>query len=983
MASLIPFQIGLKLMGLAFGISKKLRKEIYNPSINYAFNNRIQIRTMDGTANIWIEFKNGKMRSGTGPIDHPDLVLEYSSKDIMANAIKYTPDISLDLLLSGDLEFVGNMATLGKFSYLTTIFPKKVKRPLSPSFPPQTRITEEQAAIKKIDNEVLGRQVDAVKYLADPYLGKLSISDFPWLLERKNRFFTERAEVCTERAKNLTDFFVAEGFENRKDGQPWDASLRNGLALKHVLAMKAPVIHEGDLLPGSTTSKRLGVQLFPEFGAVMLWPELHTVHARPLNPYIISEDDKAILNEYVYPFWIDRNIREYTRKKYGNALCQRIDDKFAYYFMWKTQAISHTIPNWSTLLSKGIGGIIADIDEKAAGAKDGDGRAAFYAGAKAALEGILAYTRNLHKEAQRQVDELQARNDPALAGAIENLYNILHMLDVVPEHPARSFREAITAIWIVWVALHNENMNAGLSLGRLDQVLYPYFEHDMKIASSLAARELAIKEAITLIGAFYLKCGDHLPLVPNVGNKLFGGSSSDQALTLGGITPSGENAVNDLTYMFLKVTEMLSIRDPNVNARYHVDKNSPEYLRRLLEVNINTTATPSIHNDKVMIDTLVSRGFALEDARDWAATGCVEPTMIGRHFGHTNCMLCNLVAPLEVLMNGGRHPRFHYPINENLTPAFTAANFPTFDALLGGYKSQLAFLIAKSIEINNMYGTVHQEIKPTPLLSSLIDGAIEKGKDVVHGSARYNSSGVAMVALVDVVDSLMALKKVVYEWKKIDLDQFKVVLERDFTGEGDKAILEHIKRVPKFGSNDPEVNKLAKELIAFINEEYARAKNYRGGNYLVGFWSMSNHTAFGKLSGTMPSGRLRGKAFTPGITPAPGSSDQLLDNIKTVASLDAKLFSNNIAFNVKLVPSGGDTHEQTLDHFYDYSRSYFDLGGLQMQFNVVTTAMMRDAMLHPENYRWLMVRISGYNAYFTELNKDMQIELIERMEFKA
>ncbi len=982
MVSLLPFQIGLKLMGLAFGVSKNFRKEIYNPAVNYAFNNRIQITTVDGRDSIWLEFKDGKMRSGPGCIDRPNLVIKYSSKDIMANAIKYTPDISLDMLLSGDLEFVGSMAILGKFSYLTTIFPRKVKRPLSAAFPPQTRITEEQSAIKKLDNEVLGRQVDAVKYLADPYLGNLSISDFPWLLERKNRFFSERAEICTERAKNLTEFFEAEGFETRKDGQPWDASLRNGLALKHVLSAKSPVIRDGDLLPGSTTSKRLGVQLFPEFGGVMIWPELHTVQSRPLNPYLLTPDDITTLNDHVFPFWMDRNIREYTRKKYGNALCQRFDDKFVYYFMWKTQAISHTIPDWGTLLSKGIGGIIGDIDSKANAVKEGDQRA-FYAGAKAALEGIIAYVVNLHKEAQRQIDELQARVDPSTAVRVENLSTILHVLDVVPEHPARSFREAITSIWIVWVAMHNENMNAGLSLGRIDQVLYPYFERDIAGVSGNSARDAKIKESIDLIGAFYLKCGDHLPLVPNVGNKLFGGSSSDQALTLGGITPSGDNAVNDLTYMFLKVTEMLTIRDPNINARYHTDKNSPEYLRRLLEVNINTAATPSIHNDKVMIDTLVSRGFALADARDWAATGCVEPTMIGRHFGHTNSMLCNLVAPLEVLMNNGNHPRFHYPINENLTPAFTAVNYPSFDALLGGYKSQLAFLIAKSIEINNMYGTVHQEIKPTPLLSSLIDGAIEKGKDVVHGSARYNSSGVAMVALVDVIDSLMALKKIVYEWRKIDLDQFKAVLDRDFTSEEDKAVLEHIKRVPKFGSNDPEVNKLAKDLITFINDEYARTKNYRGGKYLVGFWSMSNHTAFGKLSGTMPSGRLRGKAFTPGITPAPGSSDQLLDNIKTVASLDAAQFPNNIAFNVKLVPSGGDTHEQTLDHFYNYARSYFDLGGLQMQLNVITSAMMRDAMLHPENYRWLMVRISGYNAYFTELNEDMQIELIERMEFKG
>jgi len=970
-------------MGTAFGVSKNLKKEIYNPAIGYAYNYRLQIKTLDGKDNLWVVFKDGKMKSGTGKIDNPDLVMEYRNKDIMANAIKYSPDDSLDMVLSGDLDVIGNSAALLKFSYLTTIFPKKAKRPMSIGFPPQTKITDEQATIKKLENEILDRQVDEVKYLADPYLGRWSIADFPWLLQHKNRFFSEKAEICTERAQHLTDFFHEQGFETTKDGKSWNVQLRQGLALKHVLETKAPKIFDDDLLPGSTTSKRLGVQNFPELSGILIWSELNTIHARSLNPYLISKQDIDILNNYVYPFWLDRNVREYTRNKFGNTLSQRIDDHFALYFMWKTAAISHTIPDWPTVLDKGITGIIQEIDEKVGGLADDDERLAFYHGAKAGWEGVLTYQHHLLDEARHQLQALEAPQDPASKERFKELADIAKVLEIVPEYPATTFREAITSIWITWVALHNESMNAGLSLGRLDQVLYPYFEHDMNVAGDAAERERVIKKIVELIGAFYLKCGDHLPLAPNVANKIFGGSSSDQALTVGGITPDGENAVNDLTYIFLKVTEMLAIRDPNMNARYHVDKNSPEYLRRLLEVNINTTATPSLHNDKVMIETLVNRGFAIEDARDWAATGCVEPTMIGRHFGHTNCMLLNLVGPLEILMNDGHHPLFHYPINENLTAPFTSENYPVFEAVLDGYKTQLAFLIAKSIEINNLYGNAHQDTKPTPVLSTLIDGAMASGKDVVYGSAKYNSSGVALVALVDVVDSLMALKKVVYKWGKVNLDEFKAIIDRDFTGEGDKAILEYIKKVPKFGSNDPEINRFAQELIDFMNDEYARTKNYRGGDYSVGFWSMSNHTAFGKLSGTMPSGRLRGKAFTPGITPAPGSSDQLLDNIKTIASLDHMKFPNNIAFNVKLVPSGSDSHGETLDHFYGYAKSYFDLGGLQMQFNVVSTQMLKDAMLHPENFRWLMVRISGYNAYFIELNKDMQTELIERMEFKA
>ncbi|MFX0102592.1 MAG: pyruvate formate lyase family protein [Candidatus Hodarchaeota archaeon] len=974
------FEFGLKLMGLKFKLSKKFRKEIYNPENDYKFNAKIQITTRNGDNNIYAIFKDGKMKSGKGKIENPDLTLVYRNKKILASAV--SSGSSLDKLLNGDLYLIGSMATSTKFEYITTLFPKKIKEPLSKSFAPKTKITEEQSEIKKINNVILDKKVDNVKYLKDPYLGGLGIRDFPRLHYLKNWWFSEHPEMDVERAKNITEFFRNEGFEKDKNGKPWNPSLRQGLMLKYILSKKAPKIFGRDLIPGSTTSKKIGVQLYPEFSGTLIWPELRTVMSRRFNPYLISEEERNILNDYVFPFWMERNVREYTRKKHGNPACQRFDEYFVLYFMWKLYAISHTIPDWNILLGNGLTRVIEEIQEKEKEAKDDD-KKSFYQGMSASLEGVLIYADNLKKEAIRQVKAQELKEVDGVKKRLYELEDIVAVLENVPANPAKTFREAITAVWITWLSLHQENMNAGLSLGRLDQTLYPYFENDMKAAKTDEEREKKILEIIELVGAFYMKCGDHLPLVPNIGNKLFGGSSSDQALTLGGVTPDGENAVNDLTYIFLKVTEMLTLRDPNMNARYHTGKNSIEYLKRLCEVNINTTSTPSIHNDEAMIEVLQKYGFKLEDARTWAATGCVEPTLCGKHFGHTNCMLLNLVAPLEILMNNGHHPLIHLPINENLTPEFNSQNYLNFEDFLEGYKKQLAFVIQNSITFNNILGEVHQELHPTPLLSSLFNGPLEKGRDLVHGSAIYNSSGVALVALADVVDSLLSIKKVVYDEKKTTLKDLKATLDRDFQGENDKILLEHVKKVPKFGSNDAESNALAKSLIEFMNDEYAKVDNYRGGKYLVGFWSMSNHTAFGKLSSALPSGRLSGKAFTPGITPAPGSSDQLLENIKTVAQVDNFKTPNNIAFNVKLVPGPNDTHEQTLENFVNYTKSYFDLGGLQMQFNVVTSDMLREAMDHPEKYRWLMVRISGYNAYFISLNKDMQRELVERYEFQA
>ncbi len=978
MASLFPFKMGLKLMGLGFKVSKKFREEILIPEIGYKFNKRIQISTRDGKDNLFIEYFNGKMRSGAGKIDHSDITLVYRNTEIMAKAWTASPEESLGMLLTGDLYYNGNLSCLAKFSYLSTIFPKAPKKISSSAFPPATRVTEEREAKKELKNLILDELVDDVKYLPDPYLGEYKLSDFSRLVDLKNKLFSEHPWICSERAKLITEFYMAEGLETTKEGKPWNPSLRQGHALKYILSKKKAIIWEDDLLPGTTTSKRVGVQIYPEMGGIAMWAELATCQSREMNPYHISQESRDDLNKFAFPYFMDRNVRELTREKFDNPKCQQLEEYFSIYFAWKAHGISHTIPDFQKLLKRGISALLDEIDVVAKKTEDPT-KQAFYFGMKLTLEGVLIYTQNLKKEAQRQLQELEHSSD---VDRIQSLKKMVISLENIPANPAHSFREAITAIWVIWVCLHQENHNAGLSLGRLDQILYPYYEHDMELASSEEERRVITEEVIELVGAFYLKCQDHLPLVPDVGNKLFGGSSSDQALTVGGITPQGENAVNDLTYVFLKVTELLCLRDPNVNARFHSEKNSSQYLQRLCEVNINTTATPSIHNDEMIVDILENHGFTREDASNWAATGCVEPTSIGKHFGHTGSLMVNIVAPIEFLMNNGYHSLIHHRVGME-TGDFSLSTFPTFETLIAGYKIQLAFLIASTVEHNNNLGNIHQTLHPTPLLSSLFDGPLEKGMDVVNGGAKYNSTGTTMIGLTDVVDSLIVLKKLVYEQKKYTLQEFKHAIERNFTGPKDKILLEYIKKIPKFGSNDAETNAFAQEIMDFIYAENEKYTNYRGGKYFTGYWSMSQHVAFGKLSAALPSGRLEGKAFTPGLTPSPGSSDQLVENIKSVAQLDFTKAPDNVAFNIKLVPGANDSHEEVLEQFVGYTKSYFDLGGMQMQFNVVSSDTLRDAMAHPEQYRWLMVRISGYNAYFITLNKETQIELIERYEFKT
>jgi formate C-acetyltransferase len=256
---------------------------------------------------------------------------------------------------------------------------------------------------------------------------------------------------------------------------------------------------------------------------------------------------------------------------------------------------------------------------------------------------------------------------------------------------------------------------------------------------------------------------------------------------------------------------------------------------------------------------------------------------------------------------------------------------------------------------------------------------MESGRDVIDGGARYNTSGAALIGLSDVIDSLVAIEELVYTRRQMTLEELAAACDRDF--EGHEALLATIlNKLPKFGQPHPAVDRLRREVMDFAYERYQSRPHYRGGKYLPGYWSMSNHVAFGKLSSALPSGRRRGQAFTPGLTPSHLSRTALTEQIRAVAGLDALKMPNNIAFNVKVVPGANDAHADVVDRMAAYVGAYFELGGMQLQFNVMSTETLKAAMERPDEHRDLLVRISGYNAYFVELNRDIQREIIERSE---
>jgi len=956
----------------------QLRGEHPTTKLPWAFRARFQFRTRDGRSQAWARFADGRMRSGPGALPEPGrngegrcptVTVTFRDESYMRRFFSPTssPDDLMCWMLEQHLTFEGNLTALSKFGHLAAAVGQGGEpRRRDEAWPTDGTGDWWAMPVKRAGESCPVSPGEAgAPLLPDPALSVWTLDDFPRLKRQLHAHHHTRPRICTERGRLWTEAALVE---RRRADSP---ALRQARTFAHVMRNKRAIVRDDDLLLGTTTSHRVGVIIYPELGGTVIWPELLTMEARELNPYEISEEDIRVLDQEVFPFWVEENVREWARSRFGSPEGMRLDERYVLYFLWKNHAISHTVADMPAVLERGLAAIARAARERAACA--GTGREGqFHQAAAVCCEAVIDYAGRLADEAERRA---QVTWDDARR---EELYRMADACRRSPSGPARTVREALNAVWICFLALHQENKNAGLSIGRMDTWLQPLFEREMARAATPGEREALVQETLELVGAFLLKGTDHLPLVADLGNRLFGGSSSDQVITLGGLRPDGGSAVCDMTYIFLKATEMLGLRDPNMNARHCPGKNPDYYLRRLCEVNLITRATPSLHNDAAVHEALAGLGYPEADARDWSATGCVEPTLCGRHMGHTNCMMFSLVAPLEMALHDGVHP----VIGERVGPRTgDPRRLESFDQLMSAYKQQLATTLDHAVAANNLLGRAHRELHPTPWLSALIQGTAESGRDVTEGGARYNSSGLGIVGLCDVVDSLTAIKSLVFDSGRFTMAQLLAALEADFEGHEElRAVI--LGRAPRFGSNDPLPTAVADQVVTFVQEHLAAQEHYRGGRYVPGYWSMSNHVAFGLLSGALPSGRRRGKPFTPGVTPSPLTTTSLLDHIKQVAALDPRRMPNNLAFNVKLTPGGADTSSAVVDRMLAYARSYFQLGGMQLQFNVVSSDEMRDAMENPDAHRDLLVRISGYNAYFVTLNRDMQLELIERAEHR-
>ncbi len=758
---------------------------------------------------------------------------------------------------------------------------------------------------------------------------------------------SQGVRLCTERALLVTEFF-------RKHDDPREATvIRKAKALRFLLQNKSVRIFDGELIAGNVGSHRVSCIIQPELAGAVMCEELLWMGRRKTNPYRVPARDKAALLLKVVPYWLTRNMVSRAFGWYNPRLARYILDQLdaKRYLINESGGIGHFLPDYGNMIRLGIKGYMETLHET---------RNDLHAAALIACEGLADYANRLSGEAMSLAG---AETDPVRRRELEEMSRICAK---VPLEPAETLHEALQSLWLTHLAVCLEGLNSAISLGRVDQYLYPYYRADIE------AGRLTRDQALELLLCFSAKTTEHMFLLSSRVSEYHGGYLVAQAATVGGVDKEGRDAVNDLTYVFLDVMELSGLRDPNYMAR--ISEANPEaYVKRCVEVACRGNAVPGLFNDEATIRSLVAHGYPVEEARDYGVVGCVEPTMPGRSFCSTDAALFNLPLCLSLALNRGREPgRWLRTGARTKDPA----SFRTMDDVLDAFRAQVEFLVDRLVRDIHIIEQANADFHPTPFSSMLVKGCLESGRDVTAGGALYNSSGIQGVGIADVADSLAALDEVVFRKRSHGMAEVIEAVNADF--QGADRLLAELRAAPKFGNDHALPDAYAGQVARIFHEALARHTSTRGGAYIPGFYSSSTHVGFGRRTGALPSGRKAGQPFAASLGCCNGCDREGPTALfNSVARVDPRLSPNGYALNMRFdVPSlrGG----RAADTMTALTRGYFASGGMEVQLNVLDPEVLADAREHPGRHPGIVVRVAGYCAYFDDLPLTVKDEIIAR-----
>ncbi len=823
-----------------------------------------------------------------------------------------------------------------------------------------------------------------------------------------DNLFIKMPEIEPERAVLLTESYKMTEHE--------PIIMRRAKAFSHIVRNLPVTIRDEELIVGSATKSSRSCQIFPEYSFSWIEDEFDTIETRSADPFKLSDETKAQLKG-VFDYFRGKTTSEFAsfcmEDETKKAMEHNIFTPGNYYY----NGVGHISVDYGKVLKIGYKGIMEEAKEALSKLSMTDAdfieRSNFLRAVIISCEGAIAFAKRYSdlafEMASKCSDEVRKKE----------LLTIGENCKKVPENGATSFYEACQSFWFVQLLIQTEASGHSISPGRFDQYMYPYFKKDYEEG------KITLEFAQELVDCVWVKLNDFTKVRDEASAEGFAGYSLFQNLIAGGQTRDGRDATNLLSFMCIEATMHVMLPQPSFSVR--VWNGTPhEFMVKASELTRTGVGLPAYYNDEVIIPALVSRGVSLEDARNYCIIGCVEPQSPGKTDGWHDAAFFNMCRVMELVFENGRD-------NGELISIETGdvAQMKTFEEFFDAYKKQMEYQISLMVNADNAIDIAHAKRCPLPYLSSMVDDCISKGKSVQEGGAKYNFTGPQGFGIANMADAFYAVKKLVFEDKKVTLCELREALRNNF-GQGTalqsdekdviaKAIvkqlvasnsnvseaeiervynsvisqkggsnssnnaryaeiLKMIDELPKFGNDIDEVDILAREAAYTYTRPVEKYKNPRGGQFQAGLYPVSANVPLGAQTGATPDGRL---AYTPvadGVSPCSGkdvSGPTAAAN--SVSKLDHFIASNGTLYNMKFHPSALKGSEG-INNFVSLIRAYFDQKGSHMQFNVVSRDTLLDAQKHPENYKSLVVRVAGYSALFTTLSKSLQDDIIKRTE---
>ena len=769
----------------------------------------------------------------------------------------------------------------------------------------------------------------------------------------KQKMLNEPRYVSIEQAKIITDTYKANENEPR--------IIQRALALKNAMELLEISVEPDEMIVGNRTAgTRYGV-VFPESGSAWVDREFETLPTRPQDKFNVHEEDITYFRQVIKPYWKGKSLEDVLKERYGKEIN---DIAKVVKINQKDHAQGHTCPNCKFWLEKGPAGLKAEADEKYLNTDDKE-KKEFYKSVSIVMEGAQHFMMRYH---DLLLDKVKTETDEERKA---NMTEVAQVCKNISERPADSFHEATQAIWFLFVILHMESNASSFSPGRMDKYMYPYYEKDIK------SKKIDNQKALEIIEWLWLKFNEIVYMRNSNSAKFFAGFPIGFNIALGGQDENGNDFSNELTSLFLKAQEHIGMPQPNLSVRLHENTND-EILKEAIKVVSKGSGMPQFFNDKAIIGPMMDLGISEKDARDYAIVGCVELTTQGNNLGWSDAAMFNLNKVLELTLTGGKC----LITGEQIAPnRGCLTDYETFEDLEAVFKEHLDYFMDKMILACEEVEKAHMDLLPSPFLSSVITDCMGRGMDVTRGGAVYNLSGIQMIQIANLADSLAAIKQMVYDEKKISKEDMLKALESNFEGyEVMRTML--LNKVPKYGNDVDEVDKLGAKWAEYFNIKLSTYTNYRGGRYHTGMYTVSAHVPMGENVGATPDGRFSGTPLADGgMSPVYGRDVSGPTSVlKSVSKLDKVLTTNGGLLNMKFLPEFFST-ETGINKFANFLRSFVDLEIPHIQFNVVRKEDLIAAKENPEMYRGLTVRVAGYTAYFTELADELQDEIIARTSY--